>query len=392
MKSRSGWTSPTDLKTKVLRRWDSGELLAILARGGEFEPIDLPLRGPKAADIGDDLDAVRGWIDALERGSRGGQRYELIYGGIGGRHVGRNQIPLRAEINTAEQAWQLLGVVAEVGRFRELLHHSAELPAVRDWAATNPLRALAVADEWEQLLSAYRWLTESRDSGLYLRQVTAQGVDTKFIEHHRALLAQLVGVSRSATGFLAGLGLRSRPELIRLRFDPGPLGLPTMITEATFRLDELARLPADVRTAVIIENEITFLSVPIPDNGIVLWGKGFEVDRAGRLGWLSDADVHYWGDLDSHGFAILHQLRAWLPQTRSFLMDRVTLLAHRDRWVRDPTPTNAQLDRLTDEESLLYEDLVTDRLADSVRLEQERIDWGWATDRLPYLPSDQTRG
>lgn len=41
--------------------------------------------------------------------------------------------------------------------------------------------------------------------------------------------------------------------------------------------------------------------------------------------------VHYWGDLDTHGSAILDRLRAWLPQTRSFLMDRETLLDHRER-------------------------------------------------------------
>jgi len=51
--------------------------------------------------------------------------------------------------------------------------------------------------------------------------------------------------------------------------------------------------------------------------------------------------VHYWGDLDTHGFAILNQLRAWLPQTRSFLMDRQTLVEHRDRWGREPAPTAA---------------------------------------------------
>jgi hypothetical protein len=46
---------------------------------------------------------------------------------------------------------------------------------------------------------------------------------------------------------------------------------------------------------------------------------------------VQEVDVHYWGDLDTHGFAILHSLRAWLPQTQSFLMDRQTLAEHRDR-------------------------------------------------------------
>jgi hypothetical protein len=94
--------------------------------------------------------------------------------------------------------------------------------------------------------------------------------------------------------------------------------------------------------------------------------------------------VHYWGDLDTHGFAILDKLRAWLPLTRSFLMDRETLLVHRHRWVREGSPTSARLSRLDRNESDLYDDLLADRLGESVRLEQERVDWNWAHDRLPF--------
>ncbi|MGQ0845264.1 MAG: Wadjet anti-phage system protein JetD domain-containing protein [Sporichthyaceae bacterium] len=90
------------------------------------------------------------------------------------------------------------------------------------------------------------------------------------------------------------------------------------------------------------------------------------------------------GDLDTHGFAILDRLRAHLPQTTSFLMDRRTLLAHRERWGAEDRPTAARLTRLTAEEHDLYADLVADRLGDRVRLEQERIDWALALDRLPY--------
>ena len=134
--------------------------------------------------------------------------------------------------------------------------------------------------------------------------------------------------------------------------------------------------------------KITFLSVDVPDRREwCIWGKGFEVDRAGSLPWLVDADVHYWGDLDTHGFAILDRLRAWLPQTRSFLMNRETLLAHRDRWGTEASPTRALLRHLTDEEADLFGELVTDQFADRLRLEQERIDWAWARTRLPYAHS-----
>ena len=79
------------------------------------------------------------------------------------------------------------------------------------------------------------------------------------------------------------------------------------------------------------------------------------------------------------------RLRIWLPHAASVLMDRDTLLEHRERWVTEPTPTNAALPRLTAAEQSVYEDLVTDRFGHAVRLEQERIDWKWALERLARL-------
>ncbi|MEU4360525.1 Wadjet anti-phage system protein JetD domain-containing protein [Promicromonospora sp. NPDC023987] len=64
-------------------------------------------------------------------------------------------------------------------------------------------------------------------------------------------------------------------------------------------------------------------------------------------------------------------------------MDRDTLLAHEERWGREERPTSAALARLTDAEAALYTELVTDRHGTRVRLEQERIDWAWASQRLP---------
>lgn len=378
------WTRPAELAQRVRRRWDDGTLLSALAAGDPFPELDLPVRGPNPSEIGDDLGAVQRWVAELEVRSRNGRSYELVYTAIGGRHFGRNRIPARARVTTYEQAWQLLGVADHVAAYRRILDLSAPVPAIRSWVAACPLRALDVADEWEPLLAAYSWLDAARGSARYLREIAAPGVDTKFVERHRVVLSRLLGTERSAGGFVAALGLRAKPETVRLRFDPAVLGLPAALSEAVLRVEELAALPATVRTAAIIENETTYLTVPIPSSGAVVWGKGFEVSRAGALPWLRDAEVFYWGDIDTHGFAILNQLRAWLPRSRSFLMDRETLLAHRDRWVRERSPTFASLDRLSSDEATLYRDLVTDQIGDGIRLEQERIDWAWASERLPY--------
>ena len=66
---------------------------------------------------------------------------------------------------------------------------------------------------------------------------------------------------------------------------------------------------------------------PLAD-AIVFFGAGFDVLRLGRVPWLRERDVVYWGDIDTHGFVILDRLRGQLPNVRSTLMDLDTLTAH----------------------------------------------------------------
>lgn len=375
------WTTAADIAAKLRRRWDDGSLLRAYAEGSPFVPIEVSLRGPRPSQVGDDVGAVREWIAALDAGRRDDSRYTLEWQPIGGRQIGRNRIPVRAVVSSFDQAWALLGVASTVRRFDELLAMADGQPPVRAWVVGNPRRALELSDEMPRLITAYVWLDEHRGSQVYLREISAPGVDTKFTERYRAVLASMLGVSATASGFLTDLGLRSKPGLVRLR--PAPtLGLPAPLTELAVRSEELAQLQLQPRVAVIVENEISYLSVDVPDDGIVFWGKGFDVDSVGRLPWLARAVVLYWGDIDTHGFAILDRLRAWLPQTRSVLMDRGTLLAHRDRWVTEDRPARSALTRLSADEQDLYAELVEGGLGDRARLEQERVDWGWVERKL----------
>lgn len=381
----AGWTTPEDIAARVRRRWNDSSLLRAYAEGEPFEPIEMVLRGPRPSEVGDDIAAARDWVARLEAGHRGERRYSLEWRSIGGRQVGRNEIPSRAVVSTFDQAWALLGTVADVRSLDAILETTSGHPLVRSWVERRPFAALDVGDDIPRLVAAVEWLHAHRDSGRYLREISAPGVDTKFAERHRGILADILGVPTSASGFLTGLGLQTRPELVRLRVGPSA-GLPEQLTDLTLRADELAALPLTPASAMIVENEVTFLSVSVPADGIVLWGKGFEVDRVGRLPWLGDVDIAYWGDLDTHGFAILDRLRAHLSQTRSLLMDADTLLAHRDRWVREERPATSVLTRLTSDEAEVYTALVSDVWGEQVRLEQERIDWSWVERYLPRDP------
>jgi hypothetical protein len=72
---------------------------------------------------------------------------------------------------------------------------------------------------------------------------------------------------------------------------------------------------------------------------MLILGGGYAVPVLESLGWLADLDLVYWGDIDTHGFAILDRMRRRFDGVRSMLMDRTTLLAHKDQWVTEPSPT-----------------------------------------------------
>ena len=115
---------------------------------------------------------------------------------------------------------------------------------------------------------------------------------------------------------------------------------------------------------------------------IAVFGAGYGWEALARAGWLQRCRLHYWGDIDTHGFAILDRLRGYFPHATSFFMDRETLLAHRLHWGEEPEPVRHDLSRLTTEEAAVYDDLRFDRVQPGLRLEQERVGFGWLIAQL----------
>lgn len=370
------WTRPADVRAAVAKR-RAAMLTAFLA-DQEWVPLDVPLRGPGPAEIGERLAEVQAWAAEWERAERGPLRVE--YRQVGGRLVGTNRLPDRAWLDGYAQAWELLGARREVSELTGLADRTkAECPRVLPWLERNPLKALQLAAEWERILATVRWIDEHQWDGLYIRQVDVPGVDTKFIEGHKGALTQLLDlqldsarVNVTAPDFAGRYGFRRKPDYVRFRCArPG-----STYTEMTVRAGELTAPPVGVTRAYILENEVTYLAFPLAADAIALFGDGYAVNVLASLDWLAALDLTYWGDIDTHGFAILNRFRSRFAHARSILMDRETLLAHRSQWVTEKIPTKAALPQLTPAEQDLYRDLVNETLGSSVRLEQERVGFG----------------
>jgi hypothetical protein len=154
------------------------------------------------------------------------------------------------------------------------------------------------------------------------------------------------------------------------------------LSDVSARLEDLALLDLPASRIYIVENLQTGLAFGDEPGAVVFMGLGYGVGLLARLPWVARVPCVYWGDLDTHGFAILDRARASLPGLESVLMDEETLLEFRGLWVHEREQTATALPMLSPTEQEVYRGLREQRWGPNVRLEQERIPWGYAAPRL----------
>jgi hypothetical protein len=364
------------------QRWrrHAGEWLA----GGGTWPLRVPLQVPGERKAGADWAAFEAWRGAWRRPPGG----EVVWGVRNWPLLGRQPVP---ECWLLDDAAGVAGVLGEAVRWQRAATRFAA------WTQRWPPLAAALArqfdlladcpdSEFSRLGATLAWLEANPCSRLFARQLPIAGLDSKWLESHTALLGEwLPAVTGSAgtAGFWQASGLRRDADRLRLRvLDPALRARLGRLGDIQAPLDELMQLTLAPRQVFIVENKQTGLGFDDLPGVVVLMARGYAVERLDALPWVRAADaVWYWGDIDTHGLAILGRLRGHLPQVRSVLMDEATLLAHRPLWGSEPQPHPAKaIEHLDAAEQTLYQGLRNDRWGVRVRLEQERIGWGvaWA--------------
>ncbi|MFD9124522.1 Wadjet anti-phage system protein JetD domain-containing protein [Kitasatospora sp. NPDC059571] len=373
------WTGPEQVVAALHRNWANGRYLAAAANGHPFDPVEVPLKGPSATDTLHHYDQALAWAQAWAPDRH--PRLTIRTRHIGGRNgTPSNTVPDRACVETREHLWALLGVTDQVDRFHALHDQTAgHAPDLAQWMADHPMKVLAHEADWHRLVRTTCWIRDHTTAPLYLRQIDTPGVDTKFIETNKGMLAELldhtlpedrINAGAPKSDLAARYGFRAKPAYVRLRH----LGAsPLPFSELTVRAEELTTRPPETHTVFVLENEITYLCLPPLPTAIAILGSGYAAALLHHLPWLNDVNLHYWGDIDTHGFAILNQVRGLFPHTQSLLMDRTTFLAHEPHWSTEKTQAPGHMAHLTPEEAQLAHDLGNNTYGPNLRLEQERI-------------------
>lgn len=404
-----GWTTLTMLRAQSQKAWDSGALLREMLEPGGVYPRRRPLKRPTAATLRNDYAAARAWASELFAAAG---PFSLETAEVGRTTVGSNHLPAAAVFASADDEIAFIGKSKEASRFRGLVAELVDLdPAFRSWALRWPRRLLELGGDALTAARVALWLRDNHEPGIYVRQLSLAGVDTKFIENHRKVVEQMAAelqasgpapgdaadddavpevpaepgsllggttARTAAARFAARHGFLHPPELVRFRALDPAIPLLGRARDLTVTAEAFSTLNLPVQRVIITENLVNFLALPEAPGRLAIYGGGYGFSSLREAGWLRDCEVSYWGDLDTHGFRILDQLRAVHPHVVSVLMDEGTLLAHRDAWGTEPAPSRAALGRLTAKEAALYDALGKDSFGTSVRLEQELIRWDWA--------------
>lgn len=394
------WSTPKDLKAQLARLWERGELLRDQISEEARFPLRLPVKGPSSAEVTDRFEAVRTWVTALANTPP----LRLEWQEVRHRVHGLQRLPACAWIDSADDALSWLGKRRDRDEFANLIACTQkQCPAVLPWLEKRPLQTLALSGEWARLLAVVSWVVAHPRPGVYLRQVDVPGVHSKFIEAHRTVLTELLDLAlpadcvdtskTSVAQFAMRYGFRDKPLRIRLRVLDPDIRIFAGLTcpDVTLDADSFSRLGAEGTRIIITENETSFLSLPEMPGTLAIFGAGYGWDGLSRAHWLALCSIHYWGDIDTHGFAILDRLRGHFPHVRSLLMDRDTLEAHEAFWGQEDKPQRTDLHRLTPGELDLYNTLRDNGIRDGLRLEQEHIGFGWVRRQIEQLVDPRLR-
>ncbi|WP_426103612.1 Wadjet anti-phage system protein JetD domain-containing protein [Massilia sp. TSP1-1-2] len=370
---------PPEVRQLLVRRFAGGAADWLAGAPGPW-PMNIPLGLPTEAQALRQTDAVRAWVGAWAAWQGAG---ELTWVQRQWKVLGEQRLPTTLTLHSADDAARWAG---QYERWQRASTRFALLTQRWPALAQRLPRLFSVLADYNdadflRLGDMLAWLLANPASALYVRQLPVLGVDSKWLESRKGVLAELLAALRPGAAqsddFYQMCGLKKAPPQVRMRvLDPLLRARVGGLGDITAPPAQLAALALPASRVFIVENLQTGLAFGDIPGAVVFMGLGYSVDLLGQVPWIAAARCIYWGDIDTHGFAILNRARGYFPRLESVLMDEATLLRYRDLWSSEQAQHPAQaLPLLTQAEADAYRCLKQNTLAQNARLEQERVIW-----------------
>ncbi len=377
--------APTEIKKKALKKYK--DFLVATLRKETFFPLEISgNKGSSKMKMEELFPAMKLLLSKAK--DKLGYGYEVELKEINTRHAGRRSMPRKIYFSTQKDYLKYIGKLEEFDQFlKQVVFTQKEQPSLLAFVEQDPLKLIANLEVWPDLIKVIQYFLDNPIPNVYLRALPI-AIHTKFIEQHKNIVSELLNfalppesIQQEEKHFERRYGLRYDEPVIRLRTLDQPFeSMPDFINDIALPVSQVKLLRVKSNCVYIVENKQTFLAFPKQKDSFIIWGKGFAIELLKNIPWLQDKTIYFWGDLDFHGFQMLHQLRTYFPQTHSLLMDVKTYEAFEQYAV----PTNQKLVMpdfysLMDAEKACLAFLLG---RDKDRLEQEHVSQVWLEQAL----------
>lgn len=314
--------SPQQIAERLIREWHSADLRELRLLHPEAWPLVRPIGLPSPSSIQRQLPDVRDHVQRWRNVQVGQVSWEpTSYRGLATAvelpvawRLDRPSVWIEATFDARirEEFRRLEHLISCVDPiFRRLLIRQRHLWI--DRTDDDVIRAAALS----MALSA------GCAAGRPLRAVSLAGIDSKFFERHRALIAALL--DERFDGQVANLGL----EGFLGALDEGDHWLLVMpldrsllsFAQQRVRARELAACGLPGTHVLIVENEECAHALPELPETVAILGAGLNLAWLASPCWQRHC-IGYWGDIDTWGLQMLAQARRHQSHVQSVLMGR----------------------------------------------------------------------
>jgi hypothetical protein len=370
--------SPQEIKAQALKWWKP--FLQSHLRNEQFFPKTIDRIGKvTSSSVREKFGELQVQLDELYKNAKDklGFGYVINKQEVSFRRTGSHSLPQSVTFETPEDYIRFIDKNKEWASFlRSSSLILQNLPQLTEWVINNPLLVIENDKKWENLLKVCTYFINNPKPDMYLRQLPID-LHTKFIEHNESVIKSLLD-------FLIPEHIRDINEKLLakrfyLKYDEPTIRIRILDSRLHIRNLSDLRLPLadfdtldfECKNVLLTENKMNFLALPALPSTIAIWsGGGFMISHLKNAAWLKDKNIFYWGDLDAHGFLILHQMRSYFSQTKSVMMDRQTFELFKNEGLVTGEIIKAEnLNTLTEAEFEMFSFLRTN----NQRLEQEKI-------------------
>lgn len=370
--------SPAEIKLQALKWWKP--YLQSHLKGEVFFPKTIDRIGKiKSTAVRENINELQTQLDELNKHSKekAGFEYTINKEDVRFRRTGNHSLPQSITFESPEDFVAFIGKKKE---WKSFLSNCTiirqELPVLKDWILNNPQSVIEQDDKWPLLIRICQYFLANPRPDLYIRQLPVD-LHTKFIEENEAVVISLLDFLIPEA--INDLSERTLSKRYHLKYDERTIRMRILdqdlyigrLSDIRIPRSEFLNLTINAKNIIVTENKMNFLALPALPSTIAIWsGGGFLISLLSNIDWLQTRKLYYWGDLDAHGFVILHQMRGYYPQTKSVMMDKETFDRFKGEGLgRGKKVTTARLSSLTEAEATMFDFL----RAGDLRLEQEKI-------------------